>query len=99
VGAGGEEHEGRGVAPESLFEVDCGQAVHQLYDYLDGELTEERRVEIAHHLDLCRPCAGAAEFEAELRVVIASGCKDRVPASLVERVARALEEEQQRSGA
>ena len=91
MGAGGEEKQ-RGGAP-----VDCREAVHQLYDYLDGELTEERRIDIARHLDYCAPCAGAAEFEAELRVVIASHCKDRVPASLMERVARALEEERRHS--
>ena len=43
--------------------------IHQLYDYLDGELTEERRTEIAEHLDYCGPCAEAAGFEAELRQV------------------------------
>ena len=41
--------------------------MHELYHYLDGELTEERREEIRVHLDWCGPCGGAAEFEAELR--------------------------------
>ncbi len=59
--------------------VDCNEAVHELYHYLDGELTEERREEIRVHLDWCGPCSGAAEFEAELRKVIANRCKDRVP--------------------
>ncbi len=76
--------------------VDCGDAVHQLYHYLDGELTEERRRQISVHLDRCGPCAEAAEFEAELRVVIASRCRDRVPDSLIHRVARALDEERRR---
>jgi len=74
--------------------------VHQLYDFLDGELTEERRREITVHLDYCAPCAGAAEFEAELRAVIASRCKDRVPDALIRRIAEAIDEEQRRpSGA
>lgn len=77
-------------------EVNCSEAVHQLYDFLDGELTEDRRREIAVHLDYCAPCAGAAEFEAELRVVIASRCKDRVPEALIRRVAEAIDEEQRR---
>lgn len=76
--------------------VRCEEAVRQLYHYLDGELTEERRLEIAVHLDECSPCAGAAGFEAELRVVIASRCRDRVPESLVERVAAALAAEERR---
>ena len=73
--------------------VNCEEAVHELYIYLDGELTEERREEIRIHLDYCGPCGGAAEFEAELRKVIATRCQDRVPESLIRRVAEAIEEE------
>ncbi len=76
--------------------VDCAEAVQELYGYLDGELTEERRYEIRVHLDWCGPCCGAAEFEAELRRVIANRCKDRVPDSLIARVAQALDEESRR---
>jgi len=81
--------------------VDCGEAVRQLYTFLDGELTEERRRVIAVHLDECGPCAEAAGFEAELRMVISKRCKDRVPDSLIARVAAALAEEEtrHRSGA
>jgi mycothiol system anti-sigma-R factor len=91
--------EGRGCSGEA-FGVDCDEAVRQLYVYLDGELTEERREEIAVHLDACGHCAGAADFEAELRVIISSRCKDRVPDSLINRVAAAIAEERarQRSG-
>ncbi len=73
--------------------VDCDEAVHQLYHFLDGELTEERRAQIATHLDHCSPCGSAAHFEAELRIVIADRCHDRVPSALVERVAAAINEE------
>ena len=81
--------------PGGLFgaSVDCEEAVHELYNYLDGTLTEERRTEIRVHLDWCGPCNGAAEFEAELRKVIANRCKDRVPDSLIARVAAAIDEE------
>jgi mycothiol system anti-sigma-R factor len=81
--------------PGALFgpSVNCVEAVHELYVYLDGELTEERREEIRIHLDWCGPCGGAAEFEAELRRVIANHCRDRVPQSLIDRVAAALEAE------
>ncbi len=83
------------AAAAGLFgvSVNCQDAVHERYHYLDGELTETRREEIRVHLDWCGPCSGAAEFEAELRKVIANKCKDRVPASLIERVAAAINEE------
>lgn len=74
-------------------EVDCRQSVERLYHYLDGELTDERRRRIQRHLDECPPCVEAFDFEAELRQVIANRCKDHVPASLLERVRRALDEE------
>src|ERR1700683_2188256 len=79
--------------------VDCVEAVHELYTYLDGELTEVRREEIRVHLDWCGPCGGAADFEAELRKVIANRCRDRVPESLIRRVAEGIDEEsRQRHG-
>jgi mycothiol system anti-sigma-R factor len=73
--------------------VNCDEAVHQLYHYLDGELTDERRGQIAEHLNFCAPCGGAVEFEAELRQVIANRCKDHVPESLMQRIAAAIDEE------
>jgi mycothiol system anti-sigma-R factor len=73
--------------------VNCDEAVHQLYHYLDGELTDERRVIIAEHLNFCGPCGGAAEFEVELRGVIANKCRDHVPESLRRRIAEAIDEE------
>ena len=68
----------------------CQEAIHTLYNFLDGELTAERRQEIAHHLDECSPCLDAFDFEAELKVVIARKCRDQVPDALRERVYRAL---------
>ena len=59
--------------------VDCEDAVHQLYDFLDGELTEDRRREFQTHLDSCAPCIEKYEFEAELRRVVADRSRDRVP--------------------
>jgi mycothiol system anti-sigma-R factor len=78
--------------------VDCQQAVRELYYYLDGELTEERRVEIKVHLDMCQPCGTAVDFEAELRQVIAQRCRDHVPDALIARVAAALKAEHQAPG-
>ena len=69
---------------------DCGEAIEKLYGFLDGELTEARRVEIRHHLDDCAPCLQAFDFEAELRVMISVRCRDDVPEALRLRVAAAL---------
>jgi mycothiol system anti-sigma-R factor len=76
--------------------VGCDETIERLYVYLDGELTEQRRIEITRHLDLCGPCVGAYGFETELRKVIANRCKDHVPDALIERVAEALRAEHSR---
>jgi mycothiol system anti-sigma-R factor len=76
--------------------VGCDETIERLYFYLDGELTEQRRVEIVRHLDMCGPCVGAYGFETELRRVIANRCKDHVPDALIDRVAEALREEHSR---
>jgi mycothiol system anti-sigma-R factor len=71
----------------------CGDAVHRLYHFLDGELDDDRRSTIRRHLDECRPCFQAFGFEAELRVVIARKCQDQVPEALRQRVFHAIQGE------
>jgi mycothiol system anti-sigma-R factor len=85
--------EGDGVRERPAGFVSCDETIEKLYHYLDGELTEERRIEIARHLDLCGPCVGAYGFEAELRKLVQSRCHDRVPDDLRARVADALRNE------
>lgn len=70
---------------------ECEDALHQLYEYLDGELTEARREAVQKHLDDCQPCAEPYDFEAELRQVIRRKCQEQVPESLMNKVRQALE--------
>ena len=79
------EHGGQADA-----DADCEEALVALYTFLDGELTEARRIEIRHHLDDCSPCLEVYDFEAELRMVIRQRCQDQVPESLRQRVADRL---------
>lgn len=72
---------------------DCDEALSQLYEFLDGELTEERRVTIRAHLDDCGPCLEAADFEEHLQRLLADRCRDTVPDSLRQRIAAAIEAE------
>ena len=68
------------------IEVNCTEAVHVLYHFLDGELTPERRLLIEYHLDACHPCLEAFEFEVELRELIKQRCREHVPDDLILRV-------------
>jgi mycothiol system anti-sigma-R factor len=69
----------------------CEEALKELYVYLDGELTDEKRTIITGHLDDCNPCLEAFDFEAELRIVISRRCHDDVPESLKLKIAHELE--------
>jgi len=73
--------------------VDCSEAIHIIYNYLDGEITDDRRREIQHHLDDCMPCLEAYDFEAELRILIQRKCRDEVPETLRLRVYQAIQRE------
>jgi mycothiol system anti-sigma-R factor len=70
--------------PES--DSNCEQALAELYTFLDGELTEERRALIGSHLDDCNPCLEVFDFEAELRMVIKQRCREEVPEELRVRI-------------
>lgn len=71
-------------------DIDCTVVVEQLYTFLDGELTEARRVRISRHLHGCVGCHEVVDFHAELKLTIAQKCRDQVPDALRERVLRAL---------
>ncbi len=72
---------------------ECNETLRELYQYLDGELTDDDRHHIQHHLDDCSPCLEAYDFEAELRIVVRSRCVDQVPDDLRARIAQAIETE------
>jgi mycothiol system anti-sigma-R factor len=70
--------------------ADCNDALHELYEFIDGELTIERRATIEAHLDDCGPCLEVYDFHAELRIVVSQKCREQVPEALRDRVAEAL---------
>lgn len=76
-----------------MNDFDCSRALIALYDYLDGELTAERRSRIQYHLDSCPHCFSAYDFEAELRMVVRSRLRADVPPALTRRIAEAIEQE------
>ena len=49
--------------------TDCNDALHELYEFLDGELTLERRAHIQQHLTDRSPCLETFDFQAELHLV------------------------------
>lgn len=43
--------------------LDCGHVVRRLWDYLDGNVAEEEREQIAAHLAWCNDCTSHYRFE------------------------------------
>jgi mycothiol system anti-sigma-R factor len=75
---------------DDLVGGSCQEALETLYNFLDGELTAERRAAIQRHLDQCAPCLEAFDFEADLKAVVARCCRDQVPEGLRHRIERVL---------
>jgi mycothiol system anti-sigma-R factor len=71
---------------------DCNETLREIYEYLDGELTNDEKAKLRHHLEECQPCFEAFDFEAELREVIRKRCTESVPDSLRDKVRQALEQ-------
>jgi mycothiol system anti-sigma-R factor len=69
---------------------DCAESLKELYVFLDGELTIERRTYLQAHLEGCQDCYEAFDFEAELRMVVSTRCREEVPEHLRARVFEAL---------
>jgi mycothiol system anti-sigma-R factor len=78
------------MSESSEPEIDCQEAVHTLYHFLDGELTDGKRREIQQHLDDCSPCLEVFDFEAELRALVSRKCRDQVPEHVRIRILEAI---------
>jgi mycothiol system anti-sigma-R factor len=74
----------------ALERADCVAVIEELYTFLDGELTEVRRLQITRHLDGCTDCHEVVDFHAELKMAISAKCKEPLPDGLRQRVERAL---------
>lgn len=80
--------------------VNCREALEQLYELLDQELTGEREEEVRKHLDLCRRCYPHLEFERAFQALLAARCaRTEAPESLRRRILEELLEEAPAGGA
>lgn len=48
-------------------QIDCEQALKQIFVYLDRELAAEEYSVMEHHLHTCHSCFSRAEFERRLK--------------------------------
>lgn len=72
--------------------ISCNDAVRQLWDYLEGHISEDDRHAVQEHLDLCKRCCGEAEFAAELKTMLASDGSEELPEETKSRLTSFLDQ-------
>lgn len=74
--------------------LDCDAVMRQLWDYLDGELTEDRMAALREHLALCGRCYPQLEFEQTFLETLARARREHTdPGRVRDRVMAALRAE------
>jgi len=71
--------------------TDCRDAMRQLWDYLDHELTDERMAAVRDHLESCAGCLPHHDFAKAFLAAVAStrgggGCPPTVRAKVLDRL-------------
>lgn len=69
----------------------CRRILKDLRAYLDGECPEDLEGVVAQHLLDCPPCLDRADFERELKSLVAHRCREVAPPTLRDRVLREFE--------
>lgn len=71
--------------------ITCSEAVRQLWDYLEHEVTTGDAALIEEHLSVCRRCCGEVEFAQELRTFLGSAAVSELPGDVELRLNRFLD--------
>ena len=72
--------------------ISCGEAVRELWNYLDGLVDEDGRAAVEEHLSVCRRCCGELEFAEELRGFLARNADEGLPPDVHARLAATIDE-------
>jgi anti-sigma factor RsiW len=71
--------------------ISCADAVRQLWEYVEKELSPANRHRVEEHLALCRRCCGELEFAEELRGFMANRPEVELPPAVLARLEGLLE--------
>lgn len=74
-----------------MVSEECRDALRRLHEYLDGECGDDLEAAIRAHLAACAPCWDRADFEREVRALVARRCREKAPEALVQRVLTELD--------
>jgi mycothiol system anti-sigma-R factor len=74
-------------------DTDCAEVLSRVYDFLDGEIDDERREEIRVHLDECGPCLAQFGLERAVKELVHRSCAcTHAPESLRVRIVTRIEQ-------
>ncbi|MFN8097782.1 MAG: mycothiol system anti-sigma-R factor [Dermatophilaceae bacterium] len=55
-------------------EADCSEALHRVFEYLDGEMAPEDHVKIATHLAHCVRCLEQYDVDTMVKALVKRSC-------------------------
>ena len=74
--------------------IDCDGVMRQLWDYLDGELSDDKMEAIRSHVAMCSRCQPQMEFEQSFLQAVSRARREHSnPGGLSDRVRAALREQ------
>ncbi|WP_291377539.1 mycothiol system anti-sigma-R factor [Demequina sp.] len=68
----------------------CQEAVDRLFEFIDGELTDEELLRIGAHLKECPPCEAELRINEKIRLLVSQAHGEKAPHQLRERVLSTL---------
>jgi anti-sigma factor (TIGR02949 family) len=71
-------------------DVDCGEALARLFEFLDAEITEIEGDQIRRHLADCEPCLAEYDVADHLKKLVRRSCLDAAPEGLHVRIRQQL---------
>jgi anti-sigma factor (TIGR02949 family) len=78
---------GPGATDPDEGHTDCAVVIREVWAMLDGEVTNDERELLRHHLDHCPECLRHYGVEERIKKLIATRCSgEKAPSYLVERV-------------
>ena len=67
-----------------LNESDCSEALHRVFEYLDGEMSTADSAKIAAHLSRCAACLRQYDVDTMVKALVKRSCacepKPKMPA-------------------
>lgn len=78
---------------DNIEEIDCLEAIDNLYAYLDGELIDDESLaKFRKHLEHCRSCYSRTELEGVLTERIRESGQDKTPETLKKRLRNIMDD-------